>query len=112
MINYLEISKFAATIMDIAYGIKVQESGDRYISRAEEVIAGGSAAAIPGAFLVDFFPLLAYVPSWFPGAGFQRKAAYWRKLNETMVEKPFRYVQEQLVGNLFFFSRMTNLFLW
>ena len=34
----MEISKFAATIMGIAYGIEVQESRDRYISLAEEVI--------------------------------------------------------------------------
>ena len=95
--------------MDIAYGIEVQESGDRYISIAEEVIKAGSEAAIPGAFWVDFFPVLAYVPSWFPGAGFKRKAADWRKLNRTMVEKPFAYVQERLVR--FFFSRM-NLFKW
>jgi hypothetical protein len=99
----MELSYFAATIMDIAYGIEVQQSGDRYISLAEEVIKGGSEAAIPGAFWVDFFPILAYVPSWFPGAGFQKKAAHWRKLNETLVEKPFHYVQEQLVG-LFFFT--------
>ena len=87
--------------MDVAYGIKVQESGDQYISLVEEVMNGGIEASIPGAFLVDLFPILMYVPSWFPGAGFKRKAAHWRKLNETMVEKPFRYVQEQLVGNRF-----------
>ena len=96
--------------MDIAYGIEVQESGDRYISLAEEVIDGGSEAAVPGAFFVDFFPILAYVPSWFPGAGFQKKAAYWRKLNETLVEKPFSYVQEQLVGNSFFTNDETSLY--
>ena len=87
--------------MDIAYGIKVQESGDHYISIAEEAIRGSEEATIPGAFWVDLFPILAYVPSWFPGAGFQKKAAYWRKVNETLVEKPFRYVQEQLVGQHF-----------
>ena len=87
--------------MDIAYGIKVQESGDPYISLAEEVINGGNEASIPGAFWVDLFPILAYVPSWFPGAGFQKKAAHWRKLNATLIEKPFRHVQEQLVGEHF-----------
>ena len=96
--------------MDIAYGIEVQESGDRYISLAEEVMAGGNEASILGAFWVDFFPILKYVPSWFPGAGFQKKAAHWRKLNETLVEKPFCYVQEQLVVGIPF-SRMTNLFI-
>ena len=88
--------------MDIAYGIKVQDSDDRYISLAEEVIQGGSEASIPGAFWVDFLPILAYVPSWFPGAGFQKKAAHWRKLNATLIEEPFRYVEEQLVGEFFF----------
>ena len=87
--------------MDIAYGIKVQGSGDHYISLAEEVLKGSQEATIPGAFLVDLFPILAYVPSWFPGASFQKKAAHWRKLNATVVEKPFRYVQEKLVGDPF-----------
>jgi hypothetical protein len=87
--------------MDIAYGIKIQESGDSYISIAEEVLDAGNEAAIPGAFWVDFFPILAYVPSWFPGAGFQKKAAHWRSLNKIMIEKPFHYVQEQLVGEPF-----------
>ena len=87
--------------MDIAYGIKVQESGDRYISIVEDVINGSNEAGVPGAFWVDFFPILAYVPSWFPGAGFQKKAAHVRRLNTIMIEKPFRYVQEQLVGEPF-----------
>jgi hypothetical protein len=95
--------------MDIAYGIEVQESGDPYVSLAEEVMIGGIEASIPGAFWVDLFPVLAYVPSWFPGAGFKKKAAHWRKLNETLVEKPFHYVQEQLVGKPF--PRMTTLFI-
>ena len=87
--------------MDIAYGIKVQESGDHYVSVAEEVNKAASEAATPGAFLVDLFPILVYVPSWFPGAGFKKKAAHWRKLGETLTERPFRYVQEQLVGEHF-----------
>jgi hypothetical protein len=83
--------------MKIGYGIAVQESDDPYISIAEEAFEGAAEAAIPGAFWVDFLPILKYVPSWFPGAGFQKKAARWRKATDTMAEKPFRHVQEQLV---------------
>ena len=71
---------------------------------------GNEEASIPGAFWVDLFPILKYIPSWFPGAGFQRKAAHWRKLNETLVKNPFRYVQEELVGEPFL--RMMNFFIW
>ena len=83
--------------MKIVYGIIVQESDDPYISLAEEVLNGLAEAGIPGAFLVDMVPIPKYVPSWFPGAGFQKMAARWREALNTMSEKPFRHVQEQLV---------------
>ena len=83
--------------MNIGYGIAVQESDDPYISIAEEAMNGVAAAGIAGSFLVDLLPILKYVPSWFPGAGFQKKAAHWREAINTMAERPFRHVQEQLV---------------
>ena len=83
--------------MKIGYGIAVQESDDPYISIAEEAFSGIVKAGIPGAFLVDIFPILKYIPSWFPGAGFKKKAACWREAINAMAEKPFLHVQKQLV---------------
>ena len=83
--------------MKIGYGITVQEFDDPYISIAEEALNGAAQAGTPGAFWVDFLPILKYVPSWFPGAGFQKKATRWREALNTMLEKPFLHVQEQLV---------------
>jgi hypothetical protein len=97
----LIISTFAATIMKIGYGIVVHESDDPYISIAEEAMKGFAEAGIPGAFWVDLFPILKYVPSCFPGAGFQKKAARWKEATNTMADKPFRHVQEQLVQDHF-----------
>ena len=88
--------------MKISYGIDVQESGDPYISFAEDALDGINQAAIPGAFWVDLFPILKYVPSRFPGAGFKKKAKHWSELNTIMIEKPFRFLEEQLVGDHFF----------
>ena len=84
--------------MKITYGIDVQESDDPYVSLAEEALNGLDEAVIPGAFWVDLFPMLKYVPSWFPGAGFQKKAAYWSAVNAAILQKPFSLVKEQLVG--------------
>jgi hypothetical protein len=95
-------STFAATIMKIGYGIAVQETNDPYISVADEVLDGLTQAGVPGTFLVDLIPILKYVPSWFPGAGFQKKAARWRESNNTMAEKPFSHVKEQLVYKFIF----------
>ena len=95
--NEIITSTFAATIMKIGYGISVQESDDPYISIAEVALSGGAEAGIPGSFWVDFLPILKYVPSWFPGAGFQKKAARWREALNTMAETPFVHVKDQLV---------------
>jgi hypothetical protein len=67
--------------MKTGYGIAIQEYDDLYVSIAEEPclsLNGVAQAGIPGALWVDLIPFLKYVPSWFPGAGFQRKATRWR----------------------------------
>ncbi|PPQ75950.1 hypothetical protein CVT26_005853 [Gymnopilus dilepis] len=87
---------FAATIMGVSYGISVKGSDDPYISRAEEALGGLAAAGIPGSFLVDMIPLLKYVPAWLPGASFRKKAAYWKKVNEDVVNLPYEYVEDQV----------------
>ena len=110
--NKIISSTFAATIMKVGYGIDVQESNDPYISMAEVAFTGASDAAVPGAFLVDLFPILKYVPSWFPGAGFQKKATVVREATNTMAEKPFRLVQEQLVYKFIFWEFMIFFEQW
>ncbi|KAF4621589.1 hypothetical protein D9613_012598 [Agrocybe pediades] len=87
---------FAATIMRIAYGISINPTNDPYISRAEECLEGLAAAGIAGSFWVDYIPALKYVPSWFPGASFRRKAAHWKKVNNDLTDIPFKDVEEQM----------------
>ncbi|KII88998.1 hypothetical protein PLICRDRAFT_40636 [Plicaturopsis crispa FD-325 SS-3] len=76
-------------ILDIAYGIRVQPHGDPYVAAAEAANAGIFEASKPGAFLVDFFTLLKYVPAWVPGAGFQRKAREWKKHTDDVFNLPY-----------------------
>ncbi|KAF8815154.1 cytochrome P450 [Phlegmacium glaucopus] len=87
---------FASSIMKITYGIDIKETDDPYVHLAKESLGGLNEVATPGAFWVDVFPFLKHVPSWFPGAGFQKKAAYWRGVNADLTELPFRHVEEQL----------------
>lgn len=42
-------------------------------------------------------PLLRHVPSWLPGAGFQRKAASWRKTLTDMANIPHNLVKSEMV---------------
>lgn len=43
--------------MDVTYGIKVADKEDKYVTIAEAAIESASRAGVPGAYLVDFFPV-------------------------------------------------------
>lgn len=76
-------------IMSITYGIDTLPERDPYVTAAEDALHAVVMAAIPGTFLVDSLPFLKYVPAWFPGAGFQRKASEWKVLARRMVDMPY-----------------------
>jgi hypothetical protein len=86
------------TILSIAYGLDIQKENDPHLKRAQAVVHALGTAGIPGAFLVDAVPILKYVPAWFPGASFQRKAREWRKLIQETLELPYAEVKRNIVG--------------
>lgn len=88
--------------MNIAYGIKIRGFNDPYIINIQESLRGFNVAATPGTFLVDLIPVLKYVPSWFPGADFQKRASHWVKVNQKVVELPFNHVAQQIVSSFDF----------
>ncbi|KDQ52205.1 hypothetical protein JAAARDRAFT_138959 [Jaapia argillacea MUCL 33604] len=87
---------FTTTIMEIVYGIPVTNKNDKFVAMSEEAINSLSVAAIPGAFLVDFVPILKHVPAWFPGAGFKRKAEEWSCLKNRFINEPFDFTKVAL----------------
>ncbi|TFK48071.1 cytochrome P450 [Heliocybe sulcata] len=84
---------FAAMIVATTYGLDVNDVNDPYVTISEKAMQGASAGFVPGAFLVNDFPVLKYVPACFPGAAFQRKAKEWKKATEAMFHKPFEAVK-------------------
>ncbi|KAJ7113941.1 cytochrome P450 [Mycena epipterygia] len=90
----------AALIMDVTYGITIQPSDDPYVDLVKEAMHAISVGTIPGQFLVETIPVLQYVPSWFPGADFKRKAKKWRKVMREVVERPFKEAKRNIaMGN-------------
>ena len=59
-----------------------------------------SDATAPGAFLVDVFPILKFVPDWVPGTGFHKKALQWKKVLHDMVNIPHSLVKTRMVGRM------------
>ncbi|KAI6083515.1 putative cytochrome P450 oxidoreductase [Hypoxylon rubiginosum] len=52
-----------AVVLRIGFGIKVQERDDPYVKMAIDVEEATGESGVPGATLVDFFPLFRHVPN-------------------------------------------------
>ncbi|RXW19105.1 hypothetical protein EST38_g6749 [Candolleomyces aberdarensis] len=84
-----KISLFGTAIMRTAYGFDDIRQNESLIHNAEKLILELFEAATPGRYLVDYFPILQYVPSWLPGAGFKKKFNDMAHLNFKIRFPPF-----------------------
>ncbi|KAF9026240.1 cytochrome P450 [Hymenopellis radicata] len=95
MILTTEGYKYAGQIiLRIAYGIEVLDNTDPFIIEAEKGMHAMAVAGRAGAFLVDTWPILRFVPSWMPGAGFKRWAKEAKKSVTAMRDAPLKFVEK------------------
>jgi hypothetical protein len=81
----------------MTYGINIQPYNDPYIKIAEEAMKVSAELFILGAFFVDIIPILKYIPVWFPGAKFQRKAVVMQEHAAIIRNKTFSATEELMV---------------
>ncbi|KAH8103696.1 cytochrome P450 [Phellopilus nigrolimitatus] len=74
-------------ILMIVYGYQVAEKDDPYIELAEKGINALTDAE--AFFLVNAFPILRYLPEWFPGTKFLQVAKEGYRLSQNMIYEPF-----------------------
>ncbi|KAI0718537.1 cytochrome P450 [Cerioporus squamosus] len=89
-------SMFGAVIMRIVYGLEVGDNDDEYIHTAEEAITAFNVTFTPGKYLVETFPIMRFIPRWFPGAKFRREAAAWRPAVFRMRDLPWEAAVEAM----------------
>lgn len=84
-------------IISIAYGLDVLPKNDPYVEAAEISVQALLEALIPGAFFVDFIPIMKYIPHWIPGASFKQRARRWRRWVDRMRNLPFDALLKSMV---------------
>ncbi|KAF5370752.1 hypothetical protein D9758_002017 [Tetrapyrgos nigripes] len=89
----------AATIMKVTYGVDVTSVDDPFVLLAERAGTLTVQSGTPAATLVDFFPILKYIPDWAPLAGFKRNARVVKEAVDNMMNVPFQAVKDQMVGS-------------
>ncbi|KAK7681339.1 hypothetical protein QCA50_015430 [Cerrena zonata] len=87
---------FTAIILKIAYDMDITDIHDEYVRLAEEAVLGLSVVMLPGAHWVEYFPFLKHLPEWFPGFLVKRTTNYYRPIVETMRNKPFDKIQQDI----------------
>ncbi|THU87849.1 hypothetical protein K435DRAFT_866836 [Dendrothele bispora CBS 962.96] len=86
-------------ILNAVYGMTTQEGKiDDYVH-----LAGLAAPSVVetfnhGSFLVDFFPLLKYVPDWLPGVSFKKKAAAWAPTVSNLRDGPWEKFKSSIIS--------------
>ena len=91
-------SLFAALITRIAYGIDVDKTDVDYLGIAEEAMQNFSKMFQPGKHLVESFPILRFLPSFFPGGQFKRDAAEGYPVVRAMRDVPWAASKTAMVG--------------
>ncbi|CAE6440072.1 unnamed protein product [Rhizoctonia solani] len=86
----------ASSVMLATYGYKPLPKDDPFVTRSETMVEALARAGLPTNYLVNIFPVLRYVPSWFPFAGFKRECVKWRALRDQVVDEPLKWVKEQM----------------
>ncbi|PPQ97018.1 hypothetical protein CVT26_001123 [Gymnopilus dilepis] len=87
---------FAASIpMETMYGYNVKSLEDPLVQAAHTSINLATTLLLQGSTLINIFPILAYLPTWFPGAGSLKMAKTVQDLTSTSEHSLFHFAKER-----------------
>ncbi|KAG2142717.1 cytochrome P450 [Suillus cothurnatus] len=85
----------ASVIMHVVYGKTTHTSlDDPYLLRLQKMVPRIQSAMAPGAYLVDKYPILKYVP------GYGRDLKRWGQEEYDMLSSQFQWVKSQVESNI------------
>ncbi|KXN81510.1 O-methylsterigmatocystin oxidoreductase [Leucoagaricus sp. SymC.cos] len=82
--------------LSMTYGLPVQRKHDPFVKKSADAFAIAFAAASPGKYLVNVFPILKYVPEWLPGAEFKRWAPLALATLLEVMNDPFNQTRKDM----------------
>ncbi|KAJ3554403.1 hypothetical protein NP233_g12428 [Leucocoprinus birnbaumii] len=91
--------------LSMTYGLPVLPTSDPLIHKSTTAFAIATSTGSPGKYLVNVLPILKYVPSWFPGAGFKRWAPIAKQIVDDIRDEPYekaiKMIDEGVAGESF-----------
>ncbi|EUC55083.1 O-methylsterigmatocystin oxidoreductase [Rhizoctonia solani AG-3 Rhs1AP] len=84
----------------LSYGYCFKDDQDPFYVNAVQTTHILFNATMMSNFLVNAFPVLSYVPDWFPGTGWKRTARKWRDQKNLAIDAPYEWTKQQVAtGN-------------
>ncbi|PPR02813.1 hypothetical protein CVT26_009599 [Gymnopilus dilepis] len=87
-----------AIILRLDYGIELLSKDDPYLKVVTDANDCNARCAPAGGNLVDMFPIMKYLPSWFPGTFPATQARSWRHIVDRMHDLPFEDVKARIAA--------------
>ncbi|THG93719.1 hypothetical protein EW026_g7591 [Hermanssonia centrifuga] len=98
----------ATIVVGISYGKEILNMEDEYIHLVQTALEGIIQTKRPGAFWMDYFPILKHIPAWVPGATGRKLAERYVPVVRAMRDQPFYSAKDDvsLITTLVFFLAM------
>ena len=113
-----------AIVLRIAYGYQAEDNDDPLVKLVDDAMEQFSEVTGTNAFAVDTFTfrgffilqhggrlnsfLVRFVPQWFPGAAWKKKAQQYHKALQAMLDTSYDWVKTQMVINSAFLSNVSD----
>ena len=84
---------------------------DACVIAADKSVTLAAQLFVPGETLINIFPILAFIPAWFPGASSHKAAAEVKRLTDELIRFPMDWAKMRMVcplDALFCFSESLN----
>ena len=86
--------------MKTMYGYDMKSLDDHCVTIADKSATMGVKLFVPGATLINIFPILAFIPAWFPGASSHKVAAEVKRLVDELIRFPMDWAKMRVVCQL------------
>ena len=103
-------SSAASTVLSAVYAWDpIESKDDPLVTRINDLMHRLVRAALPGAYFVEIFPWMKYLPSWM--AKWKREGLEWFRKDSMMFEGFYAGVQETMasVVSIMFYFISTNV---
>ena len=86
--------------MKTMYGYDVESIDDPFVTGADKSVTLGLEFLVPNASLINTFPMLAFIPAWFPGASSHKLFAEVKRLTNEVFRVPMDWAKMSMVRQL------------